>query len=361
MSRIRIFVLVVLALALATAFTACGGGGGGSEDPQQVIDEATLEGVESGTVDLTLSIKSTGEKAGNLDVTLSGPFQGGGKESLPQLELSAKANGDLNNESIDFEGGLTLLPDRAFVEYKGDEYEVDPTTLGFIKSGFEQAQQEGGEESGGASACQKAAQGLKIGEFVENLKSEGGAEVDGTDTTKVSGDLNAAGAIDAVLKLAKDPACSAQFQAAGPLPLSELESFQGEFEEAIKRAHADVYVGDDHIIRRVVAGLTVAEGNQKVDIDLDLTLSNVNEEQEIKAPSGAKPLEDLFRQLGVNPLELLEGASGGGGSDLGGLLEGLRGGSEPNEEVLDESQAYLECLQGVETPADLQKCANLAK
>ena len=50
-------------------------------------------------------------------------------------------------EDIDFDGGLTLLTDRAFVEYKGTEYEVDPTTFGFLKSAFEQAQQQGGAEA----------------------------------------------------------------------------------------------------------------------------------------------------------------------------------------------------------------------
>lgn len=366
MSRVRVFVLVAMALVLATAFAACGGGGGGgSEDAQKVIDEATLEGVESGTVDLKLSVKSAGEKSGNLDVSLSGPFESSGKESLPQLDLTAKANGELNDEAIDFEGGLTLLSDRAFIEYKGDEYEVDPTTFGFVKSGFEQAQQEGGKEKGGATACQEAAQGLKVSEFVENLKSEGGSEVDGTEATKVSGDLNTEGAIDALLKLAENPACSSQLQAAGQLTLSQLESAKDELGKAVKRAHADIYVGDDHIIRRVVAGLTIAEGDETVEIDLDLTLADVNEAEDIKAPSGAKPLEDLFQQLGVNPLELLEGASGGGGSggfgELFEGLDGLRGGPESSEETLDESQAYLECLQGVETPADLQKCANLAQ
>jgi hypothetical protein len=351
-------VLAGLMVALVATFSACGSGG--TEDPQQVIDEATLEGVESGTVDLKLKVHSVGEKPADLDATLSGPFQSGGKESLPELDLSATANGEINDEPVDFEGGLTLLSDRAFVNWKGTEYEVDPTTFGFVKSGFEQAQQEGGQESGGATACQKAAQGLKIGDFVDNLESEGGAEVDGTSTTKVSGDLNTRGAVNAILELAEDPACSSQLEAAGNLSLSELESVRGELTKAIKRAHADVYVGDDHIIRRVVAEFTAVEKGETVEIDLDLTLGNVNEEQSIEAPSGAKPLEDLFQQLGINPLELLEGGGGGGG-DLGSLLEGLRGGSESNEETLDESQAYLECLQEVETPADLQKCANQAK
>jgi hypothetical protein len=370
LSRTRILVLAASMLALATAFSACGGGGG-SEDPQKVIDEATLQGLESGTLDLELSVKSEGEKGGNLDVSLSGPFEGGGGESLPQLDLAASAKGNLNGKAVDFEGDLTLLSDRAFVGYEGTEYEVDPTTFGFLKSGFEQAQQEGGQESAGTTACQQAAQQLKVGEFVDNLKSEGGAEVDGTKTTKVSGDLSAEGAIGAILELAETPACGAELQAAGGPPLSQLEEAKGQVAKAIKRAHADIYVGEDHIIRRVVAQLTIEENGETVEVNLDVTLGNVNEEQEIKAPSGAKPLEELFQKLGVNPLELIEGASGGGGSGLGGLLEGLGGSSESSAggssessaggSSLEESQAYIECLQGVETTADLQKCANLAR
>ena len=38
-----------------------------------------------------------------------------------------------------------------------------------------------------------------------------------------------------------------------------------------------------------------------------------------------KPLEELFRKLGVNPLELLGLLKGQGGEGLGGLLEGITG------------------------------------
>ena len=110
--------------------------------------------------------------------------------------MTASAKGSAKGEDVDFEGGLTLLSDRAYVEYEGTEYEVDPTTFGFVKSGFEQAQQQGGgSESNPAdvTACQEAATGLKVGDFVDNLTNEGSADVDGTSTTKVSGDLDVGG------------------------------------------------------------------------------------------------------------------------------------------------------------------------
>ena len=44
MSRFRIFVLLAALAALATAFAACGGSSDkSSEDPQKVINEATLK------------------------------------------------------------------------------------------------------------------------------------------------------------------------------------------------------------------------------------------------------------------------------------------------------------------------------
>ncbi len=367
MSRIRTFTVLAAVALLATALAACGGGGGGSEDPQSVIDNATLEGVTSGTLDVKIGIRSKGAEGGDLKVSLSGPFQGGAKGSLPEFALSAKANGSLKGKPVDFEGGLTLLSDRAFVNFKGTEYEVDPTTFGIVRSNFEQAEQKGGEEAAGAevNACQEAATGLEVGDFVAGLKNEGSAEVEGTDTTKVSGDLNVSGAIDAIIKLTENPACSAQLEAAGPLPLGELESAKGELSQAVKKAHVDVYVGSDDIIRKLAAELTIEPkggSQEKVEVEFELSLGAVNEEQEIKAPANPQPLQGLFEELGVNPLELLEGSAEGG---LGGLLEGMTeggssGGSSSGGGSTGPGADAVECFENARTPADLQKCANLS-
>lgn len=376
MSRFRILVLLAALAALTIAFAACGGSDKSSEDPQSVIDSATLEGVESGNVDLSLGVKSEGKEGGDVDVSLSGAFQSTGGD-LPELAMTASAKGSAKGEDVDFEGGLTLLGDRAFVNYEGTEYEVDPTTFGFVKSAFEQAQERGGaEESNPAdvTACQEAAAGLDVGDFVDNLSNDGSADVSGTSTTKISGDLNVGGAIDAIVKLTEDPACSKQLEAAGPLPIGELEKARGELTSAVKQAHVEVYVGDDDIIRRLVAELTIEPkdaAHEKVEVELDLTLSDVNEEQDISAPSGAKPLQGLFQKLDINPIELLQGASSGEG--LGNLLEGVTGsagsasggsssgGSSGGAPSGGNQQAYLECLRGAKTPADLQGCASMVQ
>ncbi len=373
MSRFRFLALFATLAAMTGLLAACGGGSDDSdnsgEDPQKVLESASLEGVESGEIDMSLNVSAEGEEGGDVEVSLSGPFEVGAKGELPQLQLTAEASGSVDDEDLDFEGGLTLLTDRAFIDYEGTAYEVDPTTFGFLKSTLEQAQQSE-TESGDITACQEAAEGIRFSKLAEELSNEGSVDVDGTPTTKISGDLSVSGGIDALIELTEDPACSSQLEAAGPLPLGQLEEAKGELSKAIKEAHVDLYVGDDDIVRKVDAELTIAPPgaeDEKVELEMELTLSGVNEEQSFDSPSDAKPLEGLFKQLGVNPLELLEAGQEEG---LEGLLEGILGGSVPGVSSGGTSGAdgaganqkeYVECLQESKSPADLQKCASLAK
>ncbi|MET0304782.1 MAG: hypothetical protein ABW196_00965 [Solirubrobacterales bacterium] len=337
MSRLRfLYPLAAVAalLAATTALAACGGGGSDKSDesPQTVLDEATLDGIESGDIDLSLGLAAQGPEGGTLEVSLSGPFQGEGAGSLPQLDMNATAKGSIDGENVDFEGGVVLLPNSAYVNYEGVEYEVDPTTFSFVESALNQAQREGGAEPGsaGAAACQEEFGKLKVADFVENGANEGSADVDGTSTTKISGDLEVSAAIDAVLEVVESEPCQAQLAGAGPLPSkSEIDNAKDEVGSAVKTAQADVYVGDDDIVRRLELQLKIepqngGSGPKQVEIDLDLTLSGVNEEQKISAPENAKPLSRLFIKLGVNPIELLgllQGEEGGKGLDE--LLDGL--------------------------------------
>jgi hypothetical protein len=368
LSRARILTLFLALTALATAFAACGGGS--SDSPQAVVDEATLQGVESGNLDFSLGIGVKGEKSGNVDVSLSGPFQKESDAELPELDLSATAKGSLGGEDIDFDGGFTLLSgNRAYLAYEGTEYEVDPTTFGFVKSAIKK--QSGGQSSE-ATACTEAAGKLKISDFMENLKEGGSADVGGTSTTKVSGDLNASAALDTVSELIEDPACSKQLEAAGPLPSgAELDAAKGTVEDSVKDAHVDLYVGDDHIVREISAEATIepppgseSKGVKSVKLDLDLKLTGVNEEQTISAPKSSKPLSDLFLKLGINPIELLGAFEGQGAGGLGGLLEGLNsfGGSSSGGNGGGSGggqQAYLECLQGAHTATAIQNCVGM--
>jgi hypothetical protein len=227
LSRLRIFFLFAALAGLATVVAACGGSsdsGGSDESPEAVLKGSTFEGIENADVDLAVNVDVSGKEGGNVDVAVSGPFQSKDGNQLPELDMTATANGSIGGKDVDFEGGVVLVPNKAFVSYEGDDYEVDSTTFSFVQSAIEEQQRKSGATGGtaGASKCQEEAAGkFSAEDFVENLTNEGSADVGGTDTTKVSGDLNVAGALEAVTELTEIPACSSQLKAAGPLPLGD--------------------------------------------------------------------------------------------------------------------------------------------
>jgi hypothetical protein len=335
LSRFRVLTIFLALVALATALAACGGGG--SDDPQAIVDEATLQGVESANLELALGLGIQGSEGGHVDVDLAGPFESESEAELPKLDLALTAKGFAGGEKIDFEGGLTLLGDKAYVAYAGTEYEVDPATFNFVRSVIRRRAGTP-NPAAEATACQEAAAEMELSGLVENLKGEGSTDVGGTSTNKVSGDLDVAGAVDAAIELSENPACSEQLRAAGSLPSrGQLEKSRGKLESAVKSAHIDLYVGDDHIVRRIGVQAKVEPQKGKasakaksVEVEFDLKLTGVNEEQAIEAPASSKPLSALFVKLGINPLELLgvlqgtKGFKGPGG--IGELLEGIRSG-----------------------------------
>lgn len=356
-------------VALSAALAACGGGS--SDDPQTVVEEATLKGVESGKLNLAVGVNVQGKKGGKVNVAVSGPFQSEEEAEYPELDLAFSSKGSLGGKDLNREGGLTLLGNKAYVAYEGTEYEVDSTTFNFVKSMLKEQSGKQGKSSE-IAACQDAAGELELSDFVENLKSAGSAEVGGTSTTKVSGDLDATSAIEAVSTLIEDPKCREQLSAAGPLPsAAELDKAKSTVQDSLKSAHVDLYVGDDHIVRRIVAQAMIEppksakSGAKRVELDLDMTLTGVNEEQTISAPASSKPLSDLFLKLGINPIELLGAFQNGGTESLGGLLEGLSeaGGSNSGGGSSGGSansgggqQSYYECLGEAHTPVDIQNC-----
>jgi hypothetical protein len=372
LNRVRILSLFLALIALSAALAACGGGG--SDDPQTVVEEATLKGVESGKIDLAVDVNVQGDKGGKVDVSLSGPFQSESEAEYPELDLAFSAKGSLGGKDLNREGGLTLLGNKAYVAYEGTEYEVDSSTFNYVKSLLKQQSGEQGKSSE-IAACQEAAGELEFSDFVEKLKSDGKAEVGGTSATKVSGDLDATAAVEAFSTLIEDPACSEQLSAAGPLPsAAELDKAKSTVEDSLKSAHVDLYVGDDHIVRRITAQATIEpsksskSGAKRVELDLDMTLTGVNEEQTISAPGNAKPLSNLFLKLGINPLELLGAFQNGASDGLGSLLEGLSeaggdtggGGSGGGGSSGGGGQeSYYECLGEAHTPVDIQDCTGL--
>jgi hypothetical protein len=300
------------------------------------------------------------------------------------MDIEASAKGNYKGKDVDFEGGLTLLPTSAYIGYEGDEYEVDPTTLSFVESILDRSQSGSGGEEQGVNGCRAAVGGLDFTKLGDQLKNEGTADVGGTETTKLSGELDPSGASDLLAELSENPACKGLIGSAGKIPsVGDLKKSGDELDDSLKTAHVEFYVGDDDIVRRIVADVDVEPkgSGEQSEIDLDLTLNGVNEEQEIAAPTGAKPLSQLFLKLDINPLELagalqrgeglqsilkqlekqtgplpgLGGESGGDGS--GGGNDGGGSGSGGAAGGAERALSYAECVRESRSAADLQKCA----
>jgi hypothetical protein len=321
LSPLRILVVSIAAIAVALTGAACGGSDGGAE---QIVDEATLEGIESGNLDLSLGIDTQGGEGGHVDVALSGPFETGKDPQSSELDLTATAQGKVDGEKVDFEGGVTVAgANKAYVAFEGTDYEVDATTYRFGTEILGETEE--------VSACQEAVEDRQLSEFIEDPTEEGTVDVGGTSTTKVGGAVDAEAAMEALTEMNEDALCSEQLKAIpGFEPsMTELEKSRGKAEDSIENAHLVLYVGEDHIVRRLQAQVTIeppagsAPGAAKsAEFDLDLTLTDVNEPQTISAPKSSKPLSSLFIKLGVNPIELLGVLQGGiGGAGLTNFLE----------------------------------------
>ena len=153
LSRVRIFLVFAALAGLATVFAACGSSGGGSDEtPQDVLKDATFEGIESANLDASIGVDVSGDEGGNVDVEVSGPFQKQGGGQYPELDLTAKVSGSVNGNDLDKEAGLVLVPNKAFVSYEGESYEVDPTTFSFIESAINQAGKNGETPTEASSA-----------------------------------------------------------------------------------------------------------------------------------------------------------------------------------------------------------------
>lgn len=317
--RILIFFIAMIALGLTVA--ACGSGG--SSGAQQILDEATLRGIESANLDLSLGVDATGKEDRRLDVDLTGPFEAEKGAQSPKLDLTAAVKGTVDGEKVDFEGGIVLVDaNEAYVDFEGTDYEVDATTFGYGQSVLGESEE--------VSACQEAVSERQLSELIEDPAEEGTVDVGGTSTTKVGGDIDAEVMKDAYAEMKEDALCNEQLNALPGFEASvrELEESNGKAEDSVKDAHLVLYVGDDHIVRRLQAQVAIespegsAQGGQSAELDLDLTLTDVNEPQTISAPKSSKPLTALFVKLGINPIELLGVLqSGVGGAGLTNFLE----------------------------------------
>ena len=353
-SRSRLLLLALIA-ALVAFVAGCGGGDSNepSADEDTSVDQVlkdTFSGkkqVDSGKLDLSLKIdvqgSSDSQLQGPITLSLTGPFQTQGKGKLPKFAIDAAFSGAGQN----LKAGLTSTGDKAFVNFQGTDYVVSDQVFRQFKAGYEQAQKQNANQGNQQSL---ATLGIDPRRWLTDPKNEGEAKVGDTDTIKITGGVDVNKLLDDVNN-ALDKARSLGVEGSDQLPEKLTDQQKQQAADAIKDLKVEIYTGkDDTTLRRMVVGMNVDGGQQgSGNLTLDFQLLDLNEDQTIQAPSGAKPFDQLLGQLGGLGL----GGGGASGSGSGGS-SGSGGASA------EDLKKYSDCVTaaGSDT-AKAQKCAEL--
>jgi hypothetical protein len=341
--RLRPLLLVLLASLAAGLVAACGGGSGStvaaagpSTGVNELLRDTFARGsrLKSGKVDASVVVRAPGT-AGTTRIRLTGPFAVDDAKRLPRFQFTATVQGAGQN----VQGGATWTGKRAFVAFQGAQYEVPAPLARQLEAGYEESLRGQGRQK-----LDPAALGIHPRAWLRNARNTGERDVAGVRTIRITGDADVARALDDVQRLAARaralnlPGTSGSAQGLTPAQRREVVA-------AVRRLKVEVYTGkEDRILRRLVlrGDLKDPDSSQTAAVDVDLTFREVNADQDIATPSGARPLSELLSKFGA--LGVLGAASAGGPS--AGAAKGI--------------DAYAACVQRAGSDeAKRQACSSL--
>src|SRR3954469_10514181 len=130
----RTFAVVVFALA-AAVLSACGGGGSG--DVKSTLDKAFSTPIKRARIDLEAALKVDGVKQlnGPLKLSVQGPYETGGNQTIPKADWDVAASASGQN----FSAGFISTGDNAWIGFQGQNYEVGKAAVAQINQQIKQA------------------------------------------------------------------------------------------------------------------------------------------------------------------------------------------------------------------------------
>jgi hypothetical protein len=296
----RTLIAMLAALALALAAPACGGGDGGGSSggasAEEVLKRASEHTAKSADVKIEVeaSLKGAKDFDGPAKLSLEGPYRSNGPKTLPDLDWRMHAEGDGQK----FDLRLIMQRDNAWVEYEGQTYEVGEQ---LVSSLTRQLQSQ--------PSSPQDLRSLNLSAWFEDPEVED-AEAGGVATTRVSGDVDVRKVLESVQELIRKSVPAGQ--ATPSLSEQNIE----EIVDAVDKAHVETDVGrDDDILRRNVTEISFevpesrrssVNGLEGGDVRFLFEQSDVNGDQRVERPSGARPIAELLRGFGIPP-ELLLG------------------------------------------------------
>jgi hypothetical protein len=352
--------LAVLLLALtALVLGACGGsdeedGGGAASDDVNTLLEQTFTGekqVDSGNLAVNFTLEAQGEGAeelqGPVKVTLQGPFDASDEESMPKFDLDASVQGAGQN----LEAGATSTGDKGFVSFQGTEYVVADQIFQQFTTQYEQAREEAEKQQGQQQSF--ATLGMDPRKWLVDPKTDGEAQVGDTDTVKITAGIDMNALLDDANKALESAAALGATQGQ-EIPERLTEEQRRQVSELITDPRIEIYTGkDDTTLRRLVLslGIDVPDSGGSGTMSLDISITDLNEPQDIAEPQDAQPFDQLLGQLGGLGA-LGAGAGSGSGSGSG---QGSGGGA-----AAGDFEAYSKCLEEAGNDVDKARaCADL--
>jgi len=320
MTRVRPLAVVALGALLAVCVAACGSSAttftaaSSTTDVQQLLRD-TFSGdreLKSGRVDLAVRVdKGGGRLQGPVALRLSGPFESQGSGRLPKFALDA----ELTGAGQSFAVGATSTGDAGYVNVLGRDYVLSGLVFAQIVAAYEEAEKQAGGSFG--------ALGIDPRRWLKDARNAGEAKVGDADTIKITGGVD----VRAVLRDIENAIARAKslgLKGADNLPEPLTPAQIRQAEQSVEDAAVELYTGkDDRILRRLhVLVHTSGTGEAPSRLELDLSLTGVNEDQQISAPSNPRPFDELMQQLGglgigLGGLGMPGGGGSGGGSGPG--------------------------------------------
>jgi len=364
-SRLRLLFLPFALLVLGAALvSACGSGSGNDKDATALLQTAFHKPIKSADVNFDLEVQVNGVSALSrpISVKFAGPYVNNGTGKLPSMDLNATIAG--GGQSVPF--GITSTGDNFYVKVRDQAYEVGKQTVA-------QLNQQLAQQSGNKPKTTLSELGIHPATWLTNAKDEGSANIAGTDTTHISATLDVGKLLDDLNQVVQKAPSSSLGGASKPPQLSDKQKQQ--IEDVIKDPHIDVYVAkSDSTVRRLATtlDLTVPKDQQAKfngatggTLQLSIDLANVGGNQQVKAPSNAKPISDLAGQLNALGGSLGTGSSssGSGSSSPGGAPGGSTTPGASTTPSAKQFQDYADCIQkaGGNNAAAIQKCADILK
>jgi len=343
--------LLLLVLPLLAA--GCSSSGGGDASTPTLLKDtfSSDKAVKSGRLDVSLGVQAQGLASLTAPVAfkLAGPFTSIGSGKLPKFDFDL----DIAAGGQTIQAGAVSLGDHGYLKFGGRTYAVDKALFDQFKSGYEKSQTQSNGKSSGSSF---KALGVDPSSWLTNARKVGKADVGGTETFHITSGVNVPRFLaDINQLLSKAQNLGASTTQGVPQGLSK--DVQTTIERSVKKAQVDIYTGvDDHALRRLALSVSLAVpkdaqkkagGLKSGELRFDLTLADLNKDQSIKTPSGARPFSELQSQLAA----LQGGTSPSSASPSAGTATTPSGGAP---------SAYLDCVQKAGTDlTKVQKCASL--